>query len=84
MKRTFIYIGCLLMAAGTVATSCSEDETAELSSSIYPGNVEMVIPDEARQLIYTDKDLDACSSSRMACRIASMLSRLIRASPCRV
>ena len=54
MKRTFIYIGCLLMAAGTVATSCSEDETAELSSSIYPGNVEMVIPDEARQLIYTD------------------------------
>lgn len=59
MKRTFIYIGCLLMAAGTVATSCSEDETAELSSSIYPGNVEMVIPDEARQLIYTDKDLEA-------------------------
>ena len=38
MKRTFIYIGCLLMAAGTVATSCSEDETAELSSSIYPGD----------------------------------------------
>lgn len=59
MKRTFIYIGCLLMAAGTVVTSCSEDETAELSSSIYPGNVEMVIPDEARQLIYTDKDLEA-------------------------
>lgn len=30
MKRTFIYMGCLLMAAGAVATSCSEDETAEL------------------------------------------------------
>lgn len=58
MKRTLIYMGYLLMAAGTVATSCSDDETATLSSSIYPGNVEMIIPAEAQCLIYTDKELE--------------------------
>ena len=56
MKRTLIYMGYLLMAAGTVATSCSDDETATLSSSIYPGNVEMIIPAEAQCLIYTSFD----------------------------
>lgn len=58
MKHTLIYMGCLLMA-GTVATSCSDDEAAKLPSSIYPGSVEMIIPEEARQLVYTDKELEA-------------------------
>jgi uncharacterized protein YjdB len=52
----FRYIAAIsaVVVLGVATTACSDDEPAVLTEAIYPSEVEMVLPTEAAQLIYTD------------------------------
>ncbi|MCD7816248.1 MAG: Ig-like domain-containing protein [Bacteroides sp.] len=50
-------LGCLLLAAASLGMlSCTDDETVELSEAIYPGTININLPDAIKSLIYQDEN----------------------------
>ena len=48
--------GILLAAISVAMVACQDDESAELSQSVYPESITLNIPEEVKPLIYKDEN----------------------------
>jgi len=57
MKQILKYtLGCLVLASAIIPLSCSDSESlSSAESAIYPGSVELVLPDDRQDYVYTDE-----------------------------